>query len=135
METGQQEDTLSNLINLTQSIGCERFADEVIGFQARALILLPKNQRDRGKKPPLRSAICLKLAQKLLDMYPAAVSILGLKKWAHEVDLEDSAFKRNGNFAVKGVGYDTWHYLCMLAGNENLAKPDVHIRRFVKCVL
>lgn len=135
LKTGQEEDTLNDLINLTQSIGCERFADEVIGFRARALILLPKSKRDRGEKPPLRSEICLKLAQKLLEIDALNNTLLGLRKWADTVDPKDNAFKPNGQYAVKGIGFDTWHYLFMLAGNADLVKPDVHIRAFVKQVL
>ena len=40
-----------------------------------------------------------------------------------------------GENYVKGVGYATWHYLCMLAGNDDLVKPDIHVRRLVRRVL
>jgi hypothetical protein len=71
----------------------------------------------------------------LLVVEPTANNMSGFTKWAEGVDLDDKAFRSCGKWYVKGVGYDTWHYLCMLAGNENLGKPDVHITKFVRQVL
>lgn len=71
----------------------------------------------------------------LLTVEPVSNSLPGLRKWAQEVDLDAGEYNSNGKYAVKGIGPNTWHYLCMLAGNENSVKPDVHITRFVEGVL
>ena len=71
----------------------------------------------------------------LLTVEPVSNSLPGLRKWAQEVDLDAGEYNRNGKYAVKGIGSNTWHYLRMLAGNENSVKPDVHITRFVEGVL
>ena len=71
----------------------------------------------------------------VLTVEPASNSLSALRKSAQEVNLDAGEFNRNGKYAVKRIGSDTWHYLCMLAGNENSVKPDVHITRFVEGVL
>ncbi len=49
--------------------------------------------------------------------------------------MDDWGFRPRGENYVRGVGYATWHYICMLSGNDNLVKPDVHVKRFVEFVL
>jgi len=58
-----------------------------------------------------------------------------LRKWAQEVDLDAGEYNRNGKYAVTEIGSNTWHFICILAGNENSIKSDVHITRFVEGVL
>jgi len=86
-------------------------------------------------KPPFQSQVCLELAQMLLTVELASNSLPDLRKWAQEVDLDAGEYNRNGKYAVTGIGPDTWHYICILAGNENSIKPDVHITRFVEGIL
>ena len=66
---------------------------------------------------------------------PGSNALRGLQSWALGVDLEDRTFRPGGENYVKGVGYATWHYLCMLAGNDDLVKPDVHVKTLVREVL
>lgn len=122
LQEGQTEDTLRDLQDLFTSVGPENFGPQVMG--------------DYGYKMPgtqiLKSVGCFNLTNYLLQQDPQTRTRTGLSDYVRRVELNTKPWEAP---SLKGIGEETFHYLCMLAGVDDDVKIDVHIRSLIKSVI